>query len=147
MENTKPARKRTRKSRAIAGEATTKVTPEMKQLAAEFHRENTASNAAKNKADKARKKLYAGMKAAGVKTFDLVTSIEGKDISLEATVEAKDSTYIDTAILASIVSKEQFEQIVTAAKGTVEKIAGTDVAVRASKTKTGSENVTIKVKK
>jgi hypothetical protein len=142
---TKATRKR--KPRAIAEESSTKVTASMRKNAATFHRENAEMNRRKKQADTARKALYSEMKAAGVKTFDVVTTVGKKQVSLEATVEAKTTTYIDTEILSGIVTKEQFEKIVTAAKGKVEEVAGKDVAVRASKTKTGTENVTVKTKK
>lgn len=142
---TKATRKR--KPRAIAGVKPSAVTQEMKKLAAESHRENVVMNAAKRKSEKARKALYSEMKDAGIKSFDLITNIDGKDISLESIVQRGERTVIDTAALSSIVSKDQFLAIISASKSKVEQVAGKDVAVRVARTEPGTENVSIKVKK
>lgn len=119
----------------------------MQKKAAEFHRLNTKANECKRKADKARKDLYKEMKEHGLQTFDLITSIEGRDVSLEVKIGSSVSTVIDVAALRKIVSEEKFLQIISATKTNVEKYGGKDVSSRVSKTVTGTENVSVKAKK
>lgn len=119
----------------------------MKKFAAEFHRENVAANKAGNRAKKARAALYALMKSEGVKSFDLTTNVEGRDLSLGVEVSASERTLINVAELRRIVSEEQFLQAISATKTAVEEVAGKDVAMRVSYTETGTENVSVKPKK
>ena len=142
---TKATRKR--KPRALAVGKTNEVTPSMNENAATYYRENKAMNAAKSNGEKARKALYAEMASAGLKTFDLNTNIEGKDIILTAEVGSRPTTSIDVAALRRIVTEEQFDKIVSASQGKVVTVAGRDVAVRCSIAGTSTENVSVKPKK
>ena len=133
--------------RAISKEKSTKVTSEMKLLAAEYHRENNKANKAKAKADKARKALYSKMKESGIKSFDLITSIEGVDVRLETEVASPPREHICVTKLSKIVSSKQLLEIISASKKSVIEKAGTDVATRCSVSGFGTENVSVKIKK
>lgn len=139
---------RTRKRRGVAPSNPTEVPTELSTLAVEYYTNNKLANACKGKAEKAREKLYGGMKDAGIATFDLQTNVDGKPLLLEASVApGAEKREVDIAKLRKLVSEEDFAAIVSATVGKVEEIAGKDVLARCTTTVAGKENVTVKPKK
>lgn len=140
------ARKRTRKTRAIATEQANAKEDSMRQLAAEFFRENKAMNAAKSKAEKARKALYKMMKDNNLKTLSFDTSIDGKTVSLDATISTPSGTAMDVAKLYKTLPFDEFISIVTASAKSVGDKAGKEIVAQVSVSTTGTENVSVKPK-
>jgi hypothetical protein len=137
-----------RRRRAVAtAEFLPEIPAELQEHAAVFYRQNQASNAAKRLADAARKALYAGMKDAGLDSFEFPANIDGRGLFLQAVLETPLSTVVDVARLRKEVSDEQFLQIVSASLKAVETVAGREVLTRCSSTVSGTENVKVGPKK
>lgn len=143
MNATKPVRKRAIQT------ATEKVEipNELKKLAVDFYTNNKVSNAAKGKADKARKALYAGMKEGALLSFDFLTNVDGAELLLEAKVGAKEETYVDITELAGLVKSDVLLQIVSASLKAVEEHAGKEVLARCTHVRKCAENVSVGPKK
>lgn len=143
---TVPKKRAPRKTRAIAEESTSKVTPEMTKLAAEYYRENKKMNTAKSASEKARKLLYTQMKEAGLKSFDFDTNLDGTDLILSALISARAGSVIDVDYLYKNLPIDDFLKAVGASKKAVVDVAGTDMATRASRATEGTPNVGVKPK-
>lgn len=134
----------TKRKRAVSNVvANDPVTPEMRALAVQFHLNNAKANAAAKIADEAREKLYKLMKEAGVAEFKAQTTTENGPLSLDAKIKASKRSSIDVVELAKIVTPEVFMKCVSATKTAVVDAAGTNVAVRCSVEKIGTENVSV----
>lgn len=119
------------------------VTETMKTLAKDFYVYNREKNLNDRLGKKARAALYSKMKDAGVDSFSFSSKIDGKNISLDVAMSAKDTTTINTEKLLELVGKDLFMQIVSASVTAVKSTAGSDVAMQCSVTSTGSENVNV----
>jgi len=124
------------------------VTPEMRKLVKEYFFANDEANAAKRKADKARKSLLAHMKDGGVRSFDTRAQTEETTLTLTAVVKTGMVTAIDVEKLRKVVGDDQkFMGIVSATKTAVTEACGTAVADQCAITAPGKENVKVSVKK
>ena len=133
-----------RKKRAVSNVvANDPVTAEMRSLAVQFHLNNAKANAAAKIADEAREKLYKLMKDAGVVEFKAQTTTENGPLSLDAKIKASKRSTIDVVELSKIVTPEVFMKCVSATKTAVVDNAGTNVAMRCSVEKIGTENVSV----
>lgn len=125
-----------------------------------FYVQNKITNEAKGKADKARKSLFAALSRLGINTLDVPANIDGQATMLVATVAAKPGSYIDVAVLLSVLfptvkaavdalpgeSQTLFYALLSASKGNTEDKAGKTVAAQAEKTKMGEPNAQVKIK-
>jgi hypothetical protein len=134
----------TKAKRAVAlADSKSKITTEMKKLAVEFHLENQKANEHSLKADKAREKLYAAMKEAGITEFNAETTTEKGTLSLRAFLKTTVRKSIDVAKLVKLISHEQFMRCVSATQKAVTDVAGGEVATQASVEVPGTENVSV----
>lgn len=135
-----PARRRA----VVTANNVKKPTLALIQLAARTYTENAAQNAAKGAYEKTRKELFAQMTAEGFKSIDATAQIDGKSVALKAEISTPSVNYIDVEVLAKTVSHEVFLSIVTASQKAVEEKAGKGIAASATRTGTGTENVSVK---
>ena len=124
-----------------------KATSVMEELAAQFHEQNVAANAAKRAADKAREALYVAMMAAGIESLQTMAASDKGTALIEAKIKATTRRVIDVEALQSLVGPETFLKIVSATQKSVVEHCGTDLAMRCSKEETGDENVSVTVVK
>jgi len=121
------------------------VPVEIRNLAKEVFVQNNAANEAKGLHDKARKSLLGKMKDTAIKAFTFqFTGKDGKRLSVDVKIATPEVNYIDVETLRKLVTPEQFIKIVTASKAAVEAEVGSVIATQASRTKAGTENVSVK---
>jgi len=135
-----PARRRA----VVTANNVKKPTLALVQLAARTYTENAAQNKAKAAYEKTRKELFAQMTAEGFKAIDATAQIDGKSVALKAEITTPSVNYIDVAVLAKLVSHEVFLLCVSASQKAVEENAGKGIAASATRTGTGTENVSVK---
>lgn len=124
-----------------------KVPPAMKDLALAFYVANREANATRAKADKERKALLKLMKDGDVESFDFGAMIDGDRVQLVATVATPDTPYIDVAELRKLLDDKTFMAVISATKTAVDQHCGTVVSSRVSKTRPGTENVSVSTAK
>lgn len=134
---------KTVRKRSVAKDTVSPVTAEMQQLAVQFHLNNVKANDAARAAEVAREQLYKLMKDAGVSEFKTQTTTENGPISLDAKLKTTKRSAIDVVELSKIVPAETFMKCISATKTAVVDAAGTDVAMRCSVEKLGTENVSV----
>lgn len=145
--HTPPAPTPARRRAVVTANNVKKPTLALVQLAARAYTENSAQNAAKNAYEKTRKDLFAKMTEEGFKCIDASAQIDGKSVALRAEISTPSVNYIDVAVLAGIVSHEVFLKCVGASAKAVEEHAGKGIAASATRTGTGTENVSVKAVK
>lgn len=143
MKPVTPARRRA----VVTAQEVKQPTLALVQLAAQTYTQNAAQNAAKGAYEKTRAKLFAQMTAEGFKSIDATATIDGKSVALKAEIATPSVNYIDVSVLAKLVSHEVFLTIVTASNKAVEEKAGKGIAASATRTGTGTENVSVKAVK
>lgn len=134
---------KTRKRSVATTQTVSPVTAEMKALAVKFHLNNVKANAAARAAEEAREALYKLMKDAGVSDFKTQTTTENGSLSLDAKLKITKRSTIDVIELNKLVAPETFLKCISATKSAVVDAAGTDVAMRCSVEKQGTENVSV----
>jgi hypothetical protein len=134
--------------RAVAGDNAPAPTKAQKDLAQAFFLSNQIANAAKSRADKARKDLFKSMKEEGTGSFEhTFKDHEGAKFIVDVAIETPTMNYIDIDTLRKLVKPDVFDKIITATKTAVETHAGKAIALEAEKTKPGTENVNVKARK
>lgn len=119
------------------------VTEAMKELARTFVRENTLCNAAKNKADKAKKALNAAMEQAGVLVFEV--DVDGKTADCE--IKSGTRNFVDVEVLRGLLDEKTFLRVVSATQGAVEEHLGTNILMKCLKEETTAPALKISVRK
>ena len=116
---------------------------EIAVLMREVFEEGRRANEASRKHDAARKALYAKMKESGMETFE-TTHLS---LPLVAVIEAPTRQGVDPVKLQKLVSMEQFLSVVSVSQKAVEEGIGKSVLNQVLVPTTGTENVTVKVKR
>jgi hypothetical protein len=128
---------------AVTVEPAKTIPPAWFQLATDFFTDNKTANSARGRADKARKALYAAMKAAGVKSFSFPNNIDQKDVTLDVAIEIPQGSFIHVPTLLELVGQEKFLEIVTASQKAVDDAVGKNISVQCLRTGPGTENVKV----
>jgi len=109
------------------------------------------ANAQKNKymteANKAEKELLAAMVEAKMTDVSSEVTALGKTATWSGVIAAQTANYIDVAVLKGLVSADDFLKIVKAAASEVEKVAGSNIATQATRTKTKPASLLVKADK
>lgn len=115
---------------------------------AEFYKENSASNAAARKAEKAREQLLAAMTKEGLTVHTCeATNSAGQSLPLVANIKASEREVMDIQKLKTLVTGDVFDKCISASKKAVEEHAGTAVATAAAVVRKGEPNVSVAVRK
>lgn len=117
-------------------------------LMREFYIANKDCNAAKAKAEKARKELYQLMKDEK-KNSHVATVInsDGLPLPLIAEVGASEKNEVDIVKLRKLVGEDVFMQCVSATQSAVKDVAGENICNLTLVKKVGTENVSVSIKK
>tara|TARA_R110000772_G_scaffold194030_1_gene304827 strand:- start:124 stop:555 length:432 start_codon:yes stop_codon:yes gene_type:complete len=123
------------------------VDPQIEELARETYKANLVKNAANTTHGKARKSLYAEMKAAGLKQFNTTAVVDGKRVNIDCGIKTPMGSVVDIEKLQKVVSPEQFLQIVSATQAAVKEHVGEAIFRECAISKEGIENVNVTVVK
>lgn len=128
--------------------ATADKNSEMDNLMRDFYIANKQCNAAKAKADKARKELYKMMKAANKETYiATVINSDGLPLPLIASIETPEKNEVDINKLRKLIGEDMFMRCVSASQASVKDIAGENILNLSLVKTTGTENVKVDIKK
>lgn len=126
---TVPLRTRTTapKPKAASNDNFSELEAQMLQLAQDSFLANREANAAKAKADKAKKELDRLMDQNGFKELTLTVDVDGKPVVVEAVYEAGTENVVDVHKLAKKVDQATFMRIVSASQKDVADALGDNV--------------------
>lgn len=145
MSNQTPLKRRSLDTKA---QQKAETSPEFKALAKEFYLENKAMNAAKKKAEAARKKLFKGMREANITSFPFTIVTESGKVSLvSAITSGRSSTVMDTEAIYRALDEKTFLKIATISKKSAQDECGTDFVEQYSSVQPGTPNVSVSPKK
>lgn len=145
----KPATKTTPTGkRRIAAAPAKAPSQKLTTAAVEYYVENKKTNAAKSKADKARKTALKLMGEEGIRESEFETNIDGKKVQLILSLAAGVREVSDMDALLRLyetkkITREQFIEVTSAAKGAVEDTIGKPTWTAIAVLKTGEENVKV----
>lgn len=109
-----------------------------------FWKTNDASNAAARLAKAAKADLQKAMDEARIDNLTTVVQLDHKSVTVAAKIEEGETSFIDVALLKTLVDDATFMKIVKATKTDVVAHAGNNVAVMATKTKTKAADLSVK---
>ncbi len=137
----------TRSKRALTTKKA-ELSATLQAKAIEFFTQNKAMNAAKKIAEDARKSLYVGMKADGIKQATFPCTLTGKDgkaieTTLECVVAAPTGQVVDIVTLQKLVPMDTFLKIVSASQEAVKEHTSASVLAQCLVPAVGTENVKV----
>ncbi len=119
-------------------------TQSMLDNALEYYEANKEANAAKAKADKARKALYAEMKQQGIDAFFFDVKTGSSNVPMQAFLNTPMSDVPNVNQLKKELKPDVFMAVISATKKSVEAIGGKALLAKVCVSTPGEENVYVK---